>query len=549
MRPSAGAAPASDGRLPDSSGGRRGPGADRLAAWAALLIAALSASLSINANLFVAGGTDSSGYISAADGWRRAELHRPVPLAFWPAWPHTLDSTAPVGHRPGPIRGTEVQVYPFGFPLLLAAATAIGGPLAAHLVAPVMGALLVLCTFALGRMVAGNLAGLVAAVLVAASPITLFQMVDAMSDVPAAACWAGAWLVAVRGTLGASATAGLLAAMAMAMRPNLAPLAIVVAAVAYAAASRQPLAANARWWAAATFIGASALGPLLVLWSQAALYGSAFTSGYPGQSGFFRLAHVLPNAALYPRLLAETHTLVPLAGLVLVPLVLLRPSAAPLAPTARLMTLSAAAMLLVNYAIYLAYLPFDQWPFLRFLLPGLVALFVLYGGLAAYVTDLLAMRSRWLAAAVPVAALAIVCHGLPLVRYAVNDWRAQTRVRLLGHYLDAALPETAVVFSAVHSGSVAHYTGRDIVRLDLIDPLALDETIDGLARRGRRPVFVLDQALEFSAFQQRFAGSRFGRLDWAPRAVFTSGTSVWYLDAADLPAHRGGERWPIDVLR
>ncbi len=525
-------------------------GSDRLATWAVLLIAALSLSLSINANLFVAGGTDSSGYISAADLWRRAEVHRPEPLAFWPAWPHTIDSTAPVGYRPGPIRGTEVQVYPFGFPLLIAAATAIGGPLAAHLVAPVMGALLVLCTFALGRLIAGNLAGLVAAVLVAASPITLFQMVDAMSDVPAAACWAGAWLLAARGTVGGSATAGLLAALAMTMRPNLAPLAIVVATVAcVAASSRGALAEKRRWWAAAAFIAAAAMGPALVLWSQSALYGNAVASGYPGQAGFFALAHVLPNAALYLRLLATTHTLVPLVGLFLVPLVIFRPGTAPLLPAARLMTLSAAALLLCNYALYLPYLPFDHWPFLRFLLPGLVALFVLYGSLTAYLTHRVALRSRWLAAAVPIAALAIVFHGLPLARYALNDWRAQARVRLLGHYLDAALPETAAVFAAVHSGSVAHYTGRDIVRLDLIDPAALDQTIDALARRGRRPVFVLDQALEFSAFQQRFGGSRFGRLDWAPRAVFTSTTSVWYLDAADLAGHRGGERWPIDVLQ
>ena len=44
---------------------------------------------------------------------------------------------------------------------------------------------------------------------------------------------------------------------------------------------------------------------------------------------------------------------------------------------------------------------------------------------------------------------------------------------LLVHYLRDVLPRNAAVLSFTHSGAVRYYTGRQIVRLDLLDAGAL----------------------------------------------------------------------------
>jgi hypothetical protein len=505
-------------------------------------------SVSIRTNLFVAGGTDSSAYISAARLWQRGELYRANPLQLLASWPRARESTSPVGYRSGPVRGTEVPVYPAGFPLMIAAATALGGPMSAHLVAPLMGGVLVWCAFVLARLVGGNLAGLIAAGLTASSPVVLLHTVDAMSDVPASACWAAAWLMATRGTAGAAAAAGLMTSLAILIRPNLAPLAFIPAVVLFhttwrASATRVPV-----WRAGAVFVATAAIGPALVVWSQAVLYGSPFTPGYVEWESFFSADRIGPNSRMYLRLLAAAHTVLPLAGLAMTPLVMLSRDGM-FSSKARVVASSATAIVLANFVLYLPYLSFDRWPFLRFLLPGLVALFVLFGSLVALVTRRLWRRARWVAWAIPLTTAIVALQGLPFTRFALQDWRAQTRVRLMGHYLREVLPPNAAVLSFVHSGAVAHYTGREVVRLDLLEPGTLDAVIDDLLRRHYHPVLVLDQALEVDPFRQRFSGSRVGRLDWTPRAVFTSGTSIWYFDVLDRPHHQQGERAVVDVVQ
>lgn len=532
-----------------------------LPSYLAFLIAGLLVAVSIADGGFVPLGTDSSAYVSAAELWRTGDLFRDEPLHFWASWPNAVESASPLGYRSGPIRGTEVSAYPLGFPLLNAAAVSLVGSSGSYLVAPIMGGLLVWCTFVLAREMAGALAGLLAAALIASSPLMLLHTVHPMSDVPAAACWIAAWALSLAATVGAAVAAGAMVAMAILVRPNLAPLAMVVGAVILIggrAASRR----HWQWRAAATFIATAVIGPAIVLWSQAVLYGSPFESPYPGWQQFFSRAHIPSNLRTYPRLLAETHTLLPLAGLLVVPAALF--SRRVLSRPARVIALSAGAILVVNIALYLPYLPYDHWPFLRFLLPGLAALFIAFAGVVAFVTrwtwgrlstnargapSKVEGRARWLAAIVPIAAIIVAAQGRPFVRYALHDWQAQTRVRLMGHYLRETLPSNAALLSFVHSGALAYYTRKDVIRLDIVDAHSLDRVVDDLVRHNYHPVFVLDQALEESPFKQRFPDSRFGRLDWAPRAIFTTVTAVLYLDPADRQPYLDGKRWPVDVLR
>lgn len=517
--------------------------------YSALALAALLVAISVNAGGFVAGGTDSSGYVSAADLWRRGTLHRPEPLHFWSTWQNGMESASPVAYRPGVIRGTEVSVYPLGFPLLCAAASAVAGPLAPYVVAPVMGGVLMLCAFSLARRLDGAAAGLLAAVLIGSSPVMLYHTVHPMSDVPAAACWAVAWCLALRGTASAGVAAGVAASMAVLIRPNLAPLALVPAAVVLLGhATRLGAVRDWRWRPAFAFVVSAAVGPLLVAWSQATLYGSAFVPGYVEWESFFRLSHVWPNLEMYPRLLARAHTLLPLAGLVIAALALV--GARPLATReSRVVARSAAAMFVINMALYLPYLSIDDWPSLRFLLPGLTALFVLFASLVAEVTRAVWSRARWAAVIAPLAVVVVIAQGLPFARYALGDWYVQSRIRLMGYYLREALPPNAIVLSFMHSGEIAHYTGREVLRLDVLDPRALDGIVDDLTRYGYRPVLVLDDAMEVQPFREGFTASRFARLDWAPRAVFSTGIAISYFDIADWEPYQQGVRWPTDVLR
>lgn len=522
----------------------------RVVSYAGLLVAALVTSISINVGGFIPGGTDSSGYISAAELWRDGNLYRPEPLHFWATWGNGTESASPVAYRPGPIRGTEVSIYPLGFPLLCATASWLAGPLASYLVAPAMGGVLVFCAFVLARQLAGASAGLLAAVLLATSPVMLYHTVHPMSDVPAAACWAVAWCLAIRGTTSAGLAAGFAATMAILIRPNLAPLAIVPAGVLLLGhASHLGAVRDWRWRATFAFVVSAAVGPLLVGWSQAMLYGSPFLPGYVEWASFFRFSHIWPNLEMYPRLLARTHTLVPLAGLIVALLAIIG-ARRPATRESRIVALSAAATFAINVTLYLPYLSIDDWPSLRFLLPALTALFVLFASLVAEVTRAVWFsRARWAAIVVPLTAVVVAAQGLPFARYALEDWYVQSRISLMGHYLREALPPNAIVLSFMHSGEIAHYTGREVLRMDVLDPRALDGIVDDLTRHGYHPVFVLDDAMEVNPFRKVFAASQLARLDWPARAVFATGTSISYFDIADREPYQRGVRWPTDVLR
>src|SRR5439155_15652061 len=108
----------------------------------------------------------------------------------------------------------------------------VGGANAVYYVVPVLGALSVWLTYILGRRIAGPQAGVAAAILVAFSPIFVFHTIEPMSDVPATAWWLLAWACATAPTLGgpvwSAFFAGLAVSLAIATRPNLAPLALIL---------------------------------------------------------------------------------------------------------------------------------------------------------------------------------------------------------------------------------------------------------------------------------------------------------------------------------
>src|SRR6185295_957165 len=149
----------------------------------------------------VAGGADSYGYVSQAVLWRHGLpiVHQSVVRGS--PWPWAAETWAPLGYRPSPtLRDAIVPMYAPGLPLLMALLQAIAGACGAFLVVPLSGALTVWLTFTLGRRVFDAPAvSLWGATLVATSPVFLYQLMNAMSDVSVTAAWMLALVLAVIG--------------------------------------------------------------------------------------------------------------------------------------------------------------------------------------------------------------------------------------------------------------------------------------------------------------------------------------------------------------
>ena len=114
--------------------------------------------------------------------------------------------------------------------------------------------------------------------------------------------------------------------------------------------------------------------------------------------------------------------------------------------------------------------------------------------------------------------------------------RNEARYQLTGQYLSAMLHPQAVVIASVQSASARHYTGRPVVRWDLI-PFELDAAIDSLRVLGRRPVFVVE-VWEEPQFRARFPGSASARLDWPPVADIGDRFRVRVYDPAEQRAEK-----------
>jgi hypothetical protein len=177
---------------------------------------------------WTASGADAYAYVTQADLWLSGTLKVPVPIANEVPWPAALSTFVPFGYAAVANESAIASAVGPGLPLLMAIMKAIGGHAALFLVVPLTAALLIWCTFAIGRQLGSSSLGLGAAWLVATSPAFLTMIKEPMSDVPAAAFWALATWKVLDGSRFDTALAGLAAAIAILVRPNLVPLAAVL---------------------------------------------------------------------------------------------------------------------------------------------------------------------------------------------------------------------------------------------------------------------------------------------------------------------------------
>ena len=255
-------------------GARRSVGAIAPRALPALPVAAAcwTAIASLAFGTFAAGGADSYGYVSQAELFAHGRVTDRLPTDPVLESPDRRAALIPLGYTLGR-RDSLAPVYPPGLPLLMAPFAAVASR-AVFYVVPICAALTTLIAWRLGVALGEPLAGALGAVLLAFSPIYLSQSMQPMSDVPVTTFWLAALVAARRPARWSPIAAGALAAIAILIRPNLAPLAVFVVLAAATVASRFDRR-RAVLCAALLAPAVVALGAI-----QYERYGSALASGY-----------------------------------------------------------------------------------------------------------------------------------------------------------------------------------------------------------------------------------------------------------------------------
>jgi len=510
----------------------------------ALLLAATVGILGYIYGTRSAGGADAYGYVSQADLWLSGQMGIPQPFAADVPWPRARETFMPLGYK-GVIRDgipSLVPTYSPGLPLIFAVFKAVGGHDALFLVPPLLGALLVIVTYGIGRRLGSAGAGLIGAALVAASPAVLFMLMPPMTDVPVAAMWASAFFV-LTGPGGARAlAAGAIAGLAVMIRPNLVPLA-ACAGLYYVpdlfTVERRRALRHGLLFVTGLLPGIVAVGAI-----NNELYGSPFLSGYGRLSDLFAWAHIGPNFRRYYAWFVETQSHVALMGLaaLLLPIRWLWPD---LKEKRRLVI--AALFAYSVWAQYLAYLVFDAWWYLRFLLTAWPFIMV---GLGAVAMALWRPGVRILRVAV-VAGLALLLFfqlGVVARVTIFNQWSGERRYIAVARMVEDLTPPNSVIFCMQHSGTIRYYGSRMTLRYDQLDHAWLDRAVQWLNERGIRSYLVLE-AWEGPEVAQRFTGSAaVARLDLPPLAVFEEPSKLSMYDLSS-PAPPGFTRFFRDVDR
>jgi hypothetical protein len=256
--------------------------------------------------------------------------------------------TAPIPPEPEAFRipmvldheGKRFGKYYPGYPLLLAVGEKLGVP---WLLNPLLGALTILGTFLLGRALWGSLAGALAAVLIACSPLHRAMSTTYLSHVPCGFLMLASVLLLLRARTGMNwawgVASGFLCGWAVAARPYSGLLLFLPVAGVFLVMLRS-CSGRALRIGLAFGLGALPWVAAILLWNRH-LTGNAFASAYTILKPSDRLGfHEIPRVPGYPtdyyspavawqttlrqlRSLGETFLPLPFSGLILFGLPLL----------------------------------------------------------------------------------------------------------------------------------------------------------------------------------------------------------------------------------
>ncbi|HEY2434093.1 MAG TPA: hypothetical protein VGI12_15570, partial [Vicinamibacterales bacterium] len=489
----------------------------------ALLVAAAAAAHAVYFGGCTAGGSDSYGYVSQAYGWVNRQLPQAYPLRLSLPFPSGDLMQIPLGHRPGTAPHTMVPTYAPGLPLLMAVGIVTLGRIGPYMVVPVCAALFVWCTFLVGRRAVGPMGGVIAAIVAATTPVVLFQALWPMSDVPAGALWTGGLAGALGNSRRGAILGGVAAALGLLVRPNLLLLAAVLVFWIFLRARGSERFVRAALFSLPFVPVVAAVALLNTRW-----YGSPLASGYGRSAEIYSLANVIPNLQRYPAWFWYSQSFWILLAFVSL-WALLRPS------RERPAIALCWAFVLATLVSYITYTPFDDWWYLRFLLPGI-------GALSVLMTAGLAVAAGRIPR--PWGSVLAMTMVLLIVRQATSfalDHSIFGQLRKDEHrYADVAafvgdnLPENAVVFAMQHSGNIRIWGGRLTLRYDLIDPDYRARIVPELEREGLHPYLGIDD-WEAPEVKRHFGLAEDQPLPW-PRVAHmreSGGASVY--DLASTP--------------
>lgn len=481
-----------------------------------IAIAAISTVVTASYATRSAAGADASGYLSEAALLSSARLFHDDDLKDI-ARGHDPYLTTPLGWKPAPVAGQQSPTYAPGLPMLMAiphAAAGIDGATAVVLASAIVA---IVSTGLIAAHLGGGIAAIIAAALVAFAPVFIHQSIQPMSDVPVTAAWMLCFLLLCRREPAGSLAAGVACAFAVLIRPNLAPLAVVPLLVA-----RRRVA----------FAVPVAVAGVVLAFLQWRWYGSPLQSGYGATGELFSFANIMPNIGRYSRWWLATAPATLLGGF----------GAIRLRANRTAQGLAAFAVLVI--AAYSIYAVFDEWSYLRFLLPA-IAVAAIFASIEL---------SKWIEswrATVRLPLLFVVVMGLT----AYSIWIARSletfkladqleRVSRVADYINTSVAPNAIVVAGEQSGAMRYYTGRSILRWEAATPGSLTAAFEALEPAGR-PVFIVLDAWEEGPFRLKLSSA--APLDWPPmlEAGTTHRTRMWRL--LDRSRYLRGE--PVDTIR
>jgi hypothetical protein len=255
-----------------------------------------------------------------------------------------------------------------------------------------------------------------------------------------------------------------------------------------AADRRQQLARLLSWGIPAS------LGALGVAAANTLLYGSPWQSGYGSLETLYSPRYTWTNLKYFGTWLVQTQT----------PFVFLGFAAASWHARWCL------AFALCVLASYLWYTPFDNWTFLRFLLPALPMLLVT----AAMVLVTLVRRYDLPNGVVLAVGLLLVCVGIWQGRETFSLADGEARYRVAVNVVAQTVPRNAVVIANAHSGSIRSYADRVTLRFEWLGEAEYNDALRTLREHGH-PVYALLESDEVATFRQRYA--RVTDLSWLDR--------------------------------
>ena len=163
---------------------------------------------------------------------------------------------------------------------------------------------------------------------------------------------------------------------------------------------------------------------------------------------------------------------------------------------------------------YLVYAVFDEWSYLRFLLPAMAVLAIFAAvELAAWIERWPIALSR--AVAVPLM-LGVTAHSLWLAR-SLDTFKLADQLRRVSQvadFINDDVPPAAVILAGEQSGSMRYYTDRPILRWEAASPEALPRPCD--PRTITAPRLHRARRVGERAVPREVRRVPVGALDWPP---------------------------------